>query len=199
MVASSHIELHTLTLEELTGVVNLYPWFSAARRELCLRMARQGGDAWGEDEFSRMAMYVGDRKRIAAMLRNSSKQDLSDKDVARILKNFLSMDKEVVGSGEDRPVRVVGGDYFSQKEYDTVRTEGDSVFSKFAFKARKETAAEENPRDLSEAFYTEPLAEIFAEQGYYEQARRIYSKLILVYPEKSAYFASLIEKLENLE
>ena len=45
-------------------------------------------------------------------------------------------------------------------------------------------------------FCTETLAEIYAEQGYPEEARRIYSKLILFYPEKSAYFASLIEKLK---
>ena len=31
-----------------------------------------------------------------------------------------------------------------------------------------------------------------------EQAKEIYSKLILRYPEKSAYFATLIEKLNNI-
>ena len=46
--------------------------------------------------------------------------------------------------------------------------------------------------------YTETLAQIYAEQGYYEQAKNIYSKLILAYPEKSAYFASLIQKIEEL-
>ena len=36
-----------------------------------------------------------------------------------------------------------------------------------------------------------------ADQGYYEQAKDIYSKLILAYPEKNAYFAALIEKLNQ--
>jgi tetratricopeptide (TPR) repeat protein len=48
-----------------------------------------------------------------------------------------------------------------------------------------------------ESLYTETLAAIYAEQGYYEQAKRIYSKLLLVYPEKNAYFAALIEKLNQ--
>lgn len=47
-------------------------------------------------------------------------------------------------------------------------------------------------------FCTETLAQIYAEQGYFEQAKRIYGKLILAFPEKSAYFASLIGKLDNL-
>ena len=47
MVGSSFIDIHTLTLDELAGVVNLYPWYGAARVELCSRMSRMGED-WGE-------------------------------------------------------------------------------------------------------------------------------------------------------
>ena len=31
MVGSSYINIHTLLLDELVGVVNLYPWYGAAR------------------------------------------------------------------------------------------------------------------------------------------------------------------------
>ena len=44
-------------------------------------------------------------------------------------------------------------------------------------------------------FCTETLAQIYAEQGYYDQAKRIYSRLLLKNPEKNAYFAALIEKI----
>ena len=47
------------------------------------------------------------------------------------------------------------------------------------------------------AFCTETMAQIYAEQGYFEQAKDIYSKLILAYPEKNAYFAALIRKLNE--
>ncbi len=44
---------------------------------------------------------------------------------------------------------------------------------------------------------SETLAKIYAEQGNIEKAIRIYQKLSLLYPDKSGYFAALIQKLEN--
>ena len=194
MVSRTHIDLHSLTMEELAGVLNLYPWYGAARKELCRRMIRTGGDAWGEDQYAEMALYIGDRGKIAGLLHAGKKEDCADKDVADILKSWIAPEEKPEEPAA-RPVRVVGGDYFSQAEYDHVRTEGDRVFSRFAAKAKKEPAKEDAGEDLSDRFCTESLAEIYAEQGYPEMARRIYSKLLLANPEKSAYFAALIEKL----
>lgn len=194
MVNKDHIELRSLTMEELAGVIHLYPWYGAARKELCRRMVRSGGDAWGDDQFAEMALYIGAREKIAALLRSARKEDYSDKDVQEILTSWLAPE-EAPGKEPARPVRVVGGDYFSQAEYDHVRRDGDGVFSKFASQAKKEPARDEAVNDMTDLFCTEALAAIYAEQGYPELAKRIYSKLILVNPEKSAYFAGLIEKL----
>ncbi len=44
---------------------------------------------------------------------------------------------------------------------------------------------------------TEEIAEIYLAQGLYDKAIDTYSKLILLNPEKSVYFAELIEKIKN--
>lgn len=48
-----------------------------------------------------------------------------------------------------------------------------------------------------EAFETETLAELMAKQGKTKKAEEIYKKLSLKFPEKSAYFATRIEKLKS--
>ena len=117
-------------------------------------------------------------------------QLLSDAHVEELLKTVAPVEKKRVYAGV--------GDYFSQEEYDQVRKSDDNVFSKYAAKARQGRTEPSDAKVAEVEFYTETLAQIYAEQGYYEQAKLIYSKLILAYPEKSAYFATLIQKLEEI-
>jgi len=191
--------LKRLNLDELVGVVNLYPWFGGARVELCERMSRMGGDAWGVSQYADAAMYVGAREKLAEMMRASRKHSWNDADVEQILKSYLSEEKQEAEEEAEprRQVYVVGGDYFSQADYEKVRSSETNVFSRYAAKARNDREYTEE-REEEFDLYTETLAQIYAEQGYYEQAKAIYSKLILAYPEKSAYFAALIQKLEEL-
>ena len=193
-----YIDLKKLNLDELVGVVNLYPWFGGARVELCERMSHVGGDLWGVAQYADAAMYVGAREKLAAMVRSSVNTNWSDSDVEQILKSYISEPKPVAEEvPEKRRVHVVGGDFFSQADYDQVRRTDDNVFSRYAAKAKESKEyIEEQPGEFD--LYTETLAQIYAEQGYYEQAKGIYAKLILAYPEKSAYFAALIQKLNEL-
>ena len=46
---------------------------------------------------------------------------------------------------------------------------------------------------------SEELAEIYAKQGFYSKAREIYTRLSLLYPEKSVYFAEILTGLGDSE
>ena len=192
-----YIDLKNLSLDELVGVVSLYPWFGGARKELCVRMSRMG-DAWGEGQFADAAMYIPSRKKISALMRSAKDNDWTDADVEELLKSYLSEDVEdQKEETAPRKVHVVGGDYFSQAEYDRVRKSDDNVFSRYAAKAKQERPYEDTAESEFD-IYTETLAQIYLEQGYPEQARLIYSKLLLLNPEKNAYFAALIQKIDEL-
>ncbi len=201
-----HIDLKRLTLDELAGVINLYPWFASARKELCRRMTDIGGEGWGREQYADAAMYLPDPGIISGMFRSSVKEDCTDKDISEVIRHYISSSRDNASPQEPAsasagappgPVRMAGGDYFSQQEYDMVRKEGDQVFSRAAFHGSTPESSEASVRQENMDFCTETLAQIYAEQGYYSHAIHIYEKLILAYPEKNAYFAALIEKLKT--
>ena len=196
-----YIDIKKLSLDELAGVVNLYPWFGGARKELCERMSRMGGDSWGNAQYADAAMYIGSRGKLSGLMRSVKKEDWTDADVERLLESYISAKESVAVSPEQsgrRKVYAGVGDYFSQDDYDQVRRADDNVFSRYAAKARQGKTETEDAGSQEFDLYTETLAGIYLEQGYPEQAKRIYSKLILAYPEKSAYFAALIQKIDEL-
>ena len=188
------IDIHKLTLEELSGVIALYPWYGGARMELFRRMSGEG--ALSEIQIAETALLLGDRAVLAALLRAGRTVDCSDKDARRLADTFMSAQDK---PRKQRRVYVVGGDYFSQDQYEHARTDTDGIFSHFAAKARAE-GFNEQPEEQQEQdanFYTETLAGIYLEQGYSQEAIDIYSQLILRYPEKSVYFAALIDEINK--
>ena len=187
------IDIHALTLEELSGVISLYPWYGGARMELCHRMAALG--ALSETQIAETALHLVHRSQLADLVDTGRQADCSDKDARRLMQAFMPEEPTPVQTAK---VYVVGGDYFSQDQYAGARSEGDGIFSKFAAKAREEGFTEAEPQEESSAaFCTETLAGIYLEQGYVEEAKDIYSRLSLRYPEKSVYFAALIEKIDK--
>ena len=192
-----YMDIRKLNLDELVGVVNLYPWFGGARKELCKRM-RNMGDSWDMSQYADAAMYISAREKLTEVSRAGVSRNWTDADIEKLLKSYISEEKKDRETPEKRKVYAGVGDYFSQDDYDQVRSSDDNVFSRYAAKARREKPEQSEGTSEDLGLYTETLAQIYAEQGYYEQAKLIYSKLILAYPEKSAYFASLIQKIEEL-
>ena len=182
------MNLKSLTLEELTGVVNIYPWFGAARVEFCRRMAE---NSWTREQYSDFAMYVASRRIISDIERSAKEPDLTDADVSKLMKSYLEPQAgpvEVTHRNEQkeykREVRIVGGDWFSRDDYDSVKGKEDNhVFTRFAAQARSEMSKEQL-QEQDDFFCTEALAQIYVDQGYYDMAIRIYSKVIFADPKK---------------
>ncbi|MBP5538642.1 MAG: hypothetical protein J6X69_02225 [Bacteroidales bacterium] len=169
-------QVDKLSMGQLSGLVNSYPWFASARMELARRLVKEGG--WSREELSRMLMHIGD----AVLLRPF---------VAPLLSPMMSAP---VAPAPEKPRRVPGGDFFTREEYEKVKKEDDI----FPLKPLVQRDPEAHPTETVQLeFVTETLAQIYASQGYFAQAMEIYEKLILAYPEKSAYFAALIEKLKS--
>ena len=190
------IDIHNLTLEELSGVISLYPWYGGARMELCRRMSVVG--ALSESQIAETALHLGERRVLSELLQKDRNVDCSDKDVHLLMKAF--MPEEPAPLAPRKVYVAAGGDYYSQDQYEDVRSDGDGIFSKFAAKAREEGYTEEaEPEPGRETFCTETLAGVYLEQGYPQEAIDIYSRLSLRYPEKSVYFAALIDEINKKE
>jgi len=183
------IDIHKLTLEELAGVVNLYPWYGAARMEYFARMNDLG--AVSDSQLAETALHVGSRRILSEITHSGREIDCTDEDAKKLVEISLSGED----SGEKR-IFVAGGDYFTQKQYDSVRRSDDSIFSRFAREAKNEGYVEPTG-EKAEDFCTEALAKIYLEQDYPDEAIAIYSKLSLRYPEKSVYFAALIDEINK--
>ncbi len=173
-----------MSLEELSGVVLAYPWFGLARKALCLKLLESGGEELAQEQIKMAGMYLCSRGRLRAELERV-KPDVNAKLNAPAIP-------------ESRKVVVVGGDFFSQEQYDKVGEESKLPFGKFKPAEKIVTSeAKEDYNQVLDGFCTEAMAEILINQGYVAEAKYIYSKLILRYPEKSAYFASQIDRMEK--
>ena|SRR5574344_649318 len=101
----------------------------------------------------------------------------------------------------------VGGDYFSREDFEQLEREDGGLPSEAAHLATGSSVRDSNVSSVigpdgkvnfeDPEFYTETLGQVYAQQGYYEQAIEVFSKLILLYPQKSAYFAALVKETER--
>jgi len=177
------INLRNLDTVDLQELLEDHPWFTVARKEA---IARRGGDE------AALRRAVG----------QSALFFLSRDEAFRILAGKVTAKRPEPARSDARQYYVVGGDYFGKEDFERLEQEGFSVTTPvFGAQAGsvEVTPAIAEDVDVERTMVSETLAEIYVQQELYARAIEIYEKLILLFPEKSAYFASLIEKVKKIK
>ncbi len=220
------ITLKEMSIPELETLLAEYPWYTAARRELFLKLSARGEDYRKEalrrnllyiypdytalkegyvlstkniqqEYLEEGAVYVFDISEIADPVVSTESRSAAIISSEEIFMNEDSDETVEESDSLDAPKRVyiVGGDYFSQE--DLKEAEGNDFSSLKTGHSLENTSELDSSEFNDEDFYTETLARIYAQQELYDRANEVYEKLILLYPEKSAYFATLKKDIKK--
>lgn len=183
------VRIQDMTREQLLEAVQAYPWFAAARAQLCMAVALESGTEASEGLFRDSLPYVPDPSFLSLRLHDLEPRNYSDADLKAAIREVIASHPKVV---------MAGMDYFSREDYDMERSQEDMEISRMAMVDYSAPAPAEN-RHGQETFdlVSETLAQIYAQQNHPERAIEIYKQLSLQSPEKSAYFASLIDNLNS--
>ena len=215
------LNIGELEIPQLQALVSRYPWFSYAREVLLCRMVQVEPECL-ENNYKENLIFFP--RREAVLLQCRALAAAADADEAFEI-DFDLMQQEVESFALEHPgtqeedllveeapkeassskpkIFVVGGDYFSKEDFEELSQQEKAPEIKFGAPAdnleREEAVAlSDGSVDFeSMDFVTETLAAIYADQGYYEKAIDAYAKLILLYPEKSSYFATLINEIKS--
>ena len=215
------VHIKNLEVPQLQATVSKYPWFSYAREVLLCRMVQMAPECL-ESSYRENLIFFPRRDAVLlqcrALAAAADADDAFEIDFDLIQQEVENFATEHPGNhGEDllvevvpetpannRPkIFVVGGDYFSKADFEELSQE--EKVPEIRFGAPADNLEREEPSTCgsydvdfeSMDFVTETLAAIYADQGYYEKAIDAYAKLILLYPEKSTYFASLVNEIKS--
>ena len=203
------MNLASLPVNELEALLEESPWFTLARKEYLWRQGEMGDEAL-RSATAGSALYLPSRAGFLREVAERRRREAAAREqAAQAAKAAKARQTE---SSEKPRIFVGGGDYFDRDDYASLEEEGLAFdTSKLAFNpiasalgAIESESGEVAQRPVRQAvedddFCTETLARIYFEQEFYQRAIEIYEKLILLYPEKSAYFATLIDKARNIK
>ena len=205
-MVAENININDLTVADLEKLVTEYPWFGYARRVLLLKMA-EGGKEHFEVYLKKSSAFVPSCRELYRKGMENGREEsfpvIDFEEINRDIDDIKALSVPKSGKEESAPKYIIlGGDYFTKEDFAGLEEMPSFRVGAIGSPSESQSAvneevAYENDSDDSDIFYTETLAAIYAEQGYYEEAMKVYSKLILLYPEKSAYFATLVNKVKS--
>lgn len=181
-------------LSSIEQLISIYPWYQGARVELILKLAEISKET-AREKLRESFSFVPFPEWIATKIEgveNTKKRTENDK----VIQSQIQQAKKIF---------VVGGDYFSREELESVNNENEAKADSPAIPVEAARSLEREravKRDGANSvvdpliFYTETLAQIYTQQECWREALDVYSKLILLYPEKSVYFASLVNDIK---
>lgn len=212
-----------LSVEDIKAMTDNHPYFSGGHVMLALK-AREAGDEQADLLTSRASLYMANPLVFDQMIRSLEDTEPAwvaeeSPEIRQILEREMEVAKEEVREIELAPQHTV--DYFASQGIEE-KPQGLTENDRFSHQLRSFTEwlktlkkltpdqpvpthsapeEEEKITHLAEDSLQEPeviteaMAEIWLKQGNDEKARAIYHKLSLLNPAKSAYFASLIDKI----
>ncbi len=200
--------LDETTLLPLKELIDDFPYFQTART-LYLKNLHNINSYKFDAELKKHAIYIGNRKQLYQLLIQPVKQKKDEFELLPIdpnsfedslpfnlnlqtseykLEEKKEIEKEVDFEKKDKRTELI--DKFIESS--------PSIKPKINQQEKKTKTVIEQKTEVSNTLITDTLAKIYIQQKHYEKAIDSYKKLILKFPEKNAYFASQIEKINQL-